>query len=371
MPRRWSRREVLKAGVAACASFSVAGFAARGSADVKSAPESPGLRWTDLGVRSDDPSGRAWFAVPRRMRDGRAYIYSGTTNGKNHLIRFNPTREHWEMAKRGNESHPYFPETGAEFPSGVDNGHAVWDNVWDELWVNCVNPRPAPITVNPAAPAIYNVASGRWRQVTPSEFPTYDFTNLPGLYNAGCASSERHIVIYGGSGVPLNRTTLWVYTGATKTWETFPNHGGGPGKPGPLVNIQCQLHWHPDLNLFLLYANQEVFALTPGQWSWQRQPTSGEPPSIGTAIGAVPLIGLRKMAVFGGPTTDVWLLDCERWTWSRFPGGPIRSVYLPRLDAAFFAEGTNLYMSWGYLPNNPEAEYENPRHLFRFKLPRR
>jgi hypothetical protein len=333
--------------------------------------KSGSVTWENLGVRSDDPSSRAWFCVPRRQADGRAYLFSGTTNGKNHLLRFNPTREYWEMVKRGSESFPYFPFPGAQSPGGTDNGHAVWDNVNDELWVSVINARPVPPdrrAIN-AAPAIYNPATDKWRQVTQNEFPSYDFTNLPELYNAGAASSPTHIVVYGGSGATLNRTTLWVYSGKTRKWQTLSHHGEGAGKPGPLVNIQSQFHWHPDLGLFILYANQMIFTLTPGEWSWQVRRTDGEPPTISRSIGAIPLIGKKKLAVFGGETTDVWLLDCERWSWSRLRGNSISSVYLPRLDAAFHAEGTTLYMAWGYLPNNPDSGWENARHLFRCRLP--
>jgi hypothetical protein len=54
---------------------------------------------------------------------------------------------------------------------------------------------------------------------------------------------------------------------------------------------------------------------------------------------------------------DVWLLDLERWEWSRRPGNkaPGQKVAppLPRIDGAAWAERQGLYMAWGQEANAP------------------
>ena len=309
--------------------------------------------WDDLGYRSEDSSGRAWFAVPRRAKDGKAYIYSGTTNGKNHLLRWEPAGERWVIHKRGNEGasdgrdKTWFPWPGAEYPAAVDNGFAVWDNVADELWVNCVNPS--------AAPAIYNPATDRWRQVTSKEFPSVDLTRISRAFNGGCASSPDYLVIYGGH-IESPTALLHVFDGRRRVWTYYPNHGVGDGKPGVQQNIQGQLQWIPFLDAFLLYAGRRVFTLSL-DWKWQLRPTTGEPPSMAHRVCAVPLPDGRAIAVVGGDTLDVSILDIKQWTWTKLAGekapGSKMSPPTPRLDGAAWAERQGLYIAWGQESNAP------------------
>ena len=344
MSGRPARRRFLQCSVTAGALLALPG-SARGRASAAPPAESR-VSWQDLGVRSDDPSGRAWFAVCRRKEDARAYIYSGTTNGKNHLLRFDAEREKWVIHKRGSDGRPWFPEAQAEFPAPVDNGYSVWDNVNDELWVNCVNPA--------AAPAIFNARSGSWRQVTRKEFPSYDFKQMPALFNAACDSNDDTMVVYGGSRYGVT-ATLRVYDGHRRTWRFFENHGAGAGKPGAMKTVQNQLRWIPQLGAFLLCAQRRVFTLSPTDWAWRERDVEGRGHPSPSGISVVPLPERPIVAVIGGPAADVWLLDYKAWRWSRLEAVPPWPP-VPRLSGGAWAEGSSLYVQWGWRPGSDEPE---------------
>jgi len=140
--RAVSRRRFLLGGTTLLAVWAAGGGRRAPATASERAPAR--LQWDDLGQRSDDVSGRAWFGVARRPADGSHWVYSGTTNKTNHLLRFDAAAERWIIAKRGNAQRPWFPDPNAEFPAGVDNGFTVWDAVNDELWVSCVNPYGPP-----------------------------------------------------------------------------------------------------------------------------------------------------------------------------------------------------------------------------------
>lgn len=362
----WSRRKWLLSGAALSAGL----LAGLRSVTRSRAQEPPSggrsCRWEDLGIRSDDLSYRAWFVVALRAADNNHYIYSGGTNGKNHLLRWDIERERWVIQKRGNEgnpdgsSHNWFPWPGAEFPAAVDNGFAVWDNVNDELWVNCVNPwgsGPPGSPFNqwkPFSPAIYSPRADKWREVTPAEFPTFDFAVLPKVHNAGCASSPEHLILYGGR--DEIQATLWIYEGKTRRWARRLRHGDGWGKPGEVGGIENQLQWAPSLGLFVLYAHRRVFTLSV-DWKWEERRTAGEPPPMGHSVNLVLLPDQEQAAVVGGLTPDVWLLDLRRWRWSRVVSEkPLPPV--PRKDGAAWANRKGLYVAWG-------QEFDVPAEIIR------
>lgn len=326
------------------------------------------VQWEDLGPRSEETAYRAWFTVARRAADGAHYIYSGTTRPENHLLRFDPVAERWVIHKRGNGKRPWFPDPGAEFPASVDNGFAVWDNINDELWVNCVNPWGAPLPNastqgwNGFSAAIFNGRTNSWRAVTREEFPTFDFALLPVLFNAGSSSGPEHLVIYGGSRNGA-LSHLWVHSCRTRVWRQYPYHGEKGEGPGPVRNIQNQLQWIPSLNAFLLYVDQRVFTLSL-DWIWRRQATTGDPPIDGRSINMVLLPSIDSVAVVAGRSADVWLLDLKRWGWSRVAAqGPLPP--LPRWDGGAWVEGRRIYMCWGQEDLAPAALI---RRLFRASL---
>jgi hypothetical protein len=95
--RRWSRRELLKTGLTASAGLILTAL----PRSVSPRTDERRIVWQDLGIRSEDSAGKAWFAVARRAADGRAYIYSGNPARTNHLLRFDPDIEKWVIVKRG------------------------------------------------------------------------------------------------------------------------------------------------------------------------------------------------------------------------------------------------------------------------------
>ncbi len=348
----WSRRKWLLSGTALSAGLLAGMPLARTRAQQHHA-DGKSCRWEDLGIRSDDASSRAWFVLTHRRADNNHYIYSGTTNGRNHLLRWDADREWWVIHKRGNEgksdggSYNWFPWPGAEFPAAVDNGFAVWDNVNDELWVNCVNPWGSAPGGSPFkrwngfSPAIYSARTDRWREVTPTEFPTFDFAVLPKVFNAGAASSPEHTVIYGGRGEI--QATLWIYEGKTRRWTRRVRHG--EGKPGELGSVENQLQWAPSLDLFVLYAKRRVFTLSL-DWKWEERRTDGEPPPNSHGVNLVMLPGQEQAAIVGGTSPDVWLLDLRNWRWSRV----VSEASLPpapRKDGAAWVNKKGLYVEWG------------------------
>ena len=304
-------------------------------------------QWVNLGIRADDTSGRAWVCTPRRLADDQIYLFSGTTNGTSHLQIWDSVAEHWRMVKRGRAGREElaFSDPGATVPAGTDNGHAVWDAVADELWVNVVNPWRTQLG-NPTVPAIYMPATNSWRPVTLAEFPSYDFEGSGGsqtldrIFNAGVASNPRWMVLYGGSKLGAS-SHLWTFDGLNRRWRKWVNHGDGVGRPGRMTNIQAQLEWIPILGRFLLYHAQAVWTLAPDSWTWTAALTRGSPPPQSQGTGAK-LLGDRYVAVFGGSAITV--LDLETWQWSpvRLDGSaPARS------NAVFWSAFGHLYQAWG------------------------
>jgi len=307
--------------------------------------------WVNLGNRNEEWGGRYWVAVARRLADGRHYVFSGGTDRKNSVIVWDPQAELWKVVKKGPGTLFAFPQPGAEFPSGTDNGFAVWDNVADELWVDSVNPYGGGHPL-----AIYSPKTDAWRPAA-----NHDLTGLDGqavkllqnLYNAGVASNERWLVIYAGNATNNPSADLYVRDCANKQWTRYPDHGIGTGKPGPMWYIQNQLRWSADLGKFVLYTERRVFTLTPGTWTWQLMPTTGPPPVDGHSNGLTVLDGLGVAAVFGGRAPDVSLLDLKSWTWSVRKANMPQS-FLRRYDGLYWAEQLKgeirLYQSHGGLP---------------------
>lgn len=314
------------------------------------APISVTVDWVNLGDRNEEWGGRYWVAVARRLADGRHYVFSGGTDGQNSLIVWDPPSEFWKVVKKGPGNGPgtafCFPASGAQFPCSVDNGFAVWDNVADELWVNNVNPWGHPV-------AIYSPKTDAWRQATTSDLTGLDAQAVKLLqtrHNSALASNARWLVIYGGNATSNPSADLYVRDCLNKQWTRYPDHGLGAGKPGPMWYVQNQLRWSADLGKFILYAYRRVFTLTPGTWAWQVMPTTGPAPADGHDLGAAVLDHLGLMAVFGGSSSDVYLLDLKTWTWS-VQKANIPSAYQKRPAGLYWAERANndtrLYQSHG------------------------
>lgn len=321
------------------------------------APASVTADWVNLGDRNEEWGGRYWVAVARRLADGRHYAFSGGTDGRNSVIVWDPPSEFWKVVKKGPGTRFGFPDPGAEFPYATDNGFAVWDNVADELWVNSVNPyiRGHPV-------AIYSPKTDAWRPATAPDLTGLDAQAvklLENRHNSALASNDRWLVVYGGNATSNPSADLYVRDCLNKQWMRYPDHGLGAGKPGPMWFVQNQLRWSADLGKFVLYSKQRVFTLTPGTWTWQLMPTSGPAPVDGHSIGAAALDGLGVMAVFGGSSSDVYVLDLKSWTWSvRKANMPQR--YLKRYDGLYWAErandGIRLYQSHGGINGLGNAE---------------
>ena len=287
------------------------------------------IPWVNLGRRADDTTVKGWFNCPYRAADDSHYLYSGGTNGLNHLQRWDAGDEWWSMALEGNGPQPglrlpkhWFPDPGARFPAAVDNGFSVWDQVNDELWVNCVNPWGAMVDGVRIhyTPAIYSPADSTWRPATTEEFPTFDLRGLEKLFNPGADSIPGGALIYGGA--PGSQQDLWAYDGVGRSWTHYPNHGaGGPGK---VTNIQCQFRYMPALQAVMLYHRGLTWRLPLDTFQWVLQATTGLPhedtgPAAGKGIAALPVRD-RWIAAWGGDTTmDIFLLDTQTWAWTRVP----------------------------------------------------
>lgn len=302
------------------------------------------MTWQNLGRRNPEYGSRAWFATARRKADGRLYIYSGGTDPSvNALLRWNPDTESFEVENAGvAASTPW----GGGTPPSVDNGWTAWDNVNDECYVNCVNPW--------SVPGLYTAATRSWRQVTRAEFPTFDWSDdsesLRGAFNAGVASNDRYIVVYGGQdGAGGGLAHLWVCDGqapqATR-WQTFRDHGIGPGKPGPQYFIQGQLSWNADIGRFLLVTGDRLWALDPEGWVWQAHPTTGAVPPV-RSVMCVSRPRAFQLVACGGVTSGLWFLDLRTWTWTLRTDATMPADRLPRWDGIAWLEDAALYVGYG------------------------